>query len=569
MDSQMPRGGGAGGAKPPHLSNPFERAALHERVKQQFGAFGSMAEEEGGEVAVDERTLLADDFLKPTIRLIAGVFLASLFAYFAASPAFDAPGVWANVPRFDTALVVVWGPLLIWAMSKLKLQKAVRIYLVLALFIEPFSEVMLKQQNEGYWDTVLWPAAVAFYGTIKEWSGLPGASLPVFFFVTIGLLYRATVGKRAGEIVPPPKFARDALLVFLGAVVALSLYGLVRGNFESHVVEGIVRQIVHLLQLPLIALVFLYVLRVPEDLPAIGTIYVVTALARSLLVAYVYFGVCMPQGITERPGLPEWCTTHSDSVLFVTAILIVVTHAFEQRTTRAIWRAVAVSAVIMVAIVLNNRRLAFVSLSIAPAAVYLALKPSKRKRRVTTALAIVVPLLIGYVLVGSELAVNSTSSLLKPAKLVMSVLDQKDLSSLSRDIENENLIYTLKQSPFFSTGFGFDYQNSPNTPPVDLSQVFTNFRLIAHNGVLWIWSLGGLVGFTVLWMIFPIAGTLAMRGYRSATMGIERSAALTALGVVGICIVQVWGDQGFNGYITPVTFAVAFAVATRLATRTS
>ena len=37
------------------------------------------------------------------------------------------------------------------------------------------------------------------------------------------------------------------------------------------------------------------------------------------------------------------------------------------------------------AIVLNNRRLAFVSLSIAPVVIYLALKPSKRKRRVTTA----------------------------------------------------------------------------------------------------------------------------------------------------------------------------------------
>jgi O-antigen ligase len=219
----------------------------------------------------------------------------------------------------------------------------------------------------------------------------------------------------------------------------------------------------------------------------------------------------------------------------------------------------------MFAIVLNNRRLAFVSLLIAPFVIYLALKPSKRKRRVTTALIIAAPLVLGYVLIGSE--INSPSPILKPAKLVMSVVDQKDLSSISRDIENENLIYTLRQSPLVSTGFGFEYRHSPNNPPVDLSDVFVNYRLIAHNGVLWIWSLGGVVGFTILWMIFPIAGTLAMRGYRVASSALERSAALTALGAIAICIVQVWGDQGMNGYMTPVTFGVAFAVGTRLAMR--
>ena len=48
---------------------------------------------------------------------------------------------------------------------------------------------------------------------------------------------------------------------------------------------------------------------------------------------------------------------------------------------------------------------------------------------------------------------------------------------------------------------------------------------------------------------------------------LERSAALAALGCVAVCVVQIWGDQGFNGYMTLVTFGVAFAVATRLAVR--
>jgi hypothetical protein len=254
-------------------------------------------------------------------------------------------------------------------------------------------------------------------------------------------------------------------------------------------------------------------------------------------------------------------------VLFVSALVILFAHALEQRSRKVVLQALTAGSIIFLGIVLNNRRLAFVSLAIAPLVIYLALDPSKRKRRVTMALAIFVPLLVGYVLVGSEMA--SDSALLKPAKSIVSVLDQKDTSSISRDIENENLIYTMSQSPVLSTGFGFNYQNSPNNPPVDLSDVFVNFRLIAHNGVLWMWSWGGLVGFTILWTIFPIAATLALRAYRAAYTPLERSAALAALGSVAICIVQVWGDQGLNGYMTPITFGIAYAVATRLAVRAS
>ena len=556
-----------GSTRPPPFARPgADRSQLQAKMRQQFGSFGSLpslgASRQADEgPSYDEHELLADDYLKPALRIMVGVFVASLFAYVATVPAFDAPGVWSNSFRFDTALVIVWGPLLYWVMRRFKLRTALRVYLVLALFIEPFSEAMLKQQGDGYWDTYLWPAAVAFYGTIKEWSGLPGASLPVFTIVTAGLLYRAVRGKKDAAYVAPPKFALQVYYVFIAGLLGLCVWGLVHGG----TVEAEVRQVLHLAQLPMIGLLFLYALRVPEDLPAVGTIFVATALVRSALVMYIYFGVFVPEGITERPGHPEWCTTHSDSVLFVVSILIVVMHAFEQRTKRAIWRAVGTSAVILFAMVLNNRRLAFVSLSIAPAAIYVALKPSKRKRRVTTLLAVAIPLALAYVLVGSE--INSPSPLLKPAKLVMSVLEQKDSSSLSRDIENENLIFTLHENVVVPTGFGSEYQYSPNNPPVDLSDVFVNYRLIAHNGVLWLWSLGGVVGFTILWMIFPITGTLALRGYRNASSALERSAALTAFGSVAICIVQIWGDQGANGYMTPVTISVAFAVAAKLAVR--
>lgn len=559
----MPHNKPPGGSMPPHLATPSQLQVLQERVNAKYGAFGQLHTD--GDAVVDDRRVLADSWLKPTLKIIGGISIATLFLYFASHPDFDAPGSWANRFRLDTVFIAVWGPLLYMALWRQKLWKSIRVYLVISLFTESFSETMFQryggQLEGGYWDTVMWPANVAWFGTIKEFAGVPGASLPLFFFATIALLYRAMKGPKAIDWTPPPRFAKNALYVFLSAIVILCVLGAVRGGS----IEGSFRQTVHLLQLPIVALLFLYALRIPDDLAAIGTAFVATAVVRSFLVMWVYFGVCMPAGITDHPGKPEWCTTHSDSVLFVTSIIILLTHALEQRRRKTTLRALGLGAVILFAMVLNNRRLAFVSLAAAPMVIYLALKPSKRKRRVTLAMAIAVPLLMGYVLVGSE--INSNSPLLKPAKLVTSVLDQKDTSSISRDIENENLIYTLRLDPVVTKGFGHDYEFSPNNPPVDLSDVFKNYRLIAHNGVLWLWSIAGVFGFAAIWMVYPLASTLAMRGYRAADSPLERSAALTALGTVAVCVIQIWGDQGFSSYMTLITFGVAFAVAARLAVR--
>lgn len=528
---------------------------LKERVHKHYGAFGERAKVE----EIDDRVVFADNGWKTTVSVIGAVLLGTTFLWFVSRPSFAGPAMWGNNFRLDSAFVVVWAPILAWTMARLKLEKSLRIYLALALFIEPFSEVMFREMGEGgYWDSVMWPAAVAFFGTLKEFAGVPGASFSTFLLVTLGLLARAVHQRRRP---PPPAFAKGALLVFLSTIVSLAVLGMLRGGQ----LDFTFRQTIHLLQLPLVGLLFLYALRVPEDLAAVGTAFVVAAVARSLLVIFVYFAVCMPQGITAMPGKPEWCTNHSDSVLFVSALVILFAHALEQRRKTLTLRSLGIGALILFAIILNNRRLAFVSLAIAPFVMYLALDPSKRKRRITAALLVLAPLLAGYIFVGSE--AETSSPVWKPAKSIVSVLDQKDASSQSRDVENENLIYTLRQSPVMFRGFGHEYDSSPNNPPVDLSDTFKNFRLIAHNGVLWLWSIAGVLGFALIWFIYPLAGTMAMRGYRAAGSPLERSAALAALGMVAVVVIQIWGDQGLSSYMTLLTFGVAFAVASRLAVR--
>jgi hypothetical protein len=74
-------------------------------------------------------------------------------------------------------------------------------------------------------------------------------------------------------------------------------------------------------------------------------------------------------------------------------------------------------------------------------------------------------------------------------------------------------------------------------------------------------------GFTLLWLVYPLTGTMAVRAYRAAETPLERSASLAALGAMVVCVIQIWGDQGFSSYMTILVFGVAFATAARLAAR--
>jgi hypothetical protein len=73
-----------------------------------------------------------------------------------------------------------------------------------------------------------------------------------------------------------------------------------------------------------------------------------------------------------------------------------------------------------------------------------------------------------------------------------------------------------------------------------------------------------LVGFTALWLVYPLTITLGIRAYRTSEQVTERAASLACIGVVVATIAQIWGDQGWNSYLTLILFALAFATVARL-----
>jgi O-antigen ligase len=210
------------------------------------------------------------------------------------------------------------------------------------------------------------------------------------------------------------------------------------------------------------------------------------------------------------------------------------------------------------AIVMNNRRLAFVGVGAGVITTFAVLHSSPFKRTVIRSLILFAPLFALYVKVGG----NSGSAIFAPAALIHSVMSGEDRSSITRDIENYNLIITLRENKIIGPGFGSEYIEAVKAD--DISGGFSLYKFIAHNSVLWLWSLGGLVGFTLLWMVYPIQAYFSARGYRLGRTHVERAAGLATLAGTTTTLAQNWGDMGFSSYTTLTMFAMCYAVGAKL-----
>jgi hypothetical protein len=283
---------------------------------------------------------------------------------------------------------------------------------------------------------------------------------------------------------------------------------------------------------------------------------IVAAIAKGIQVIWVHEVVCRPQNIK-----PHYATTHSDSMTFATAIIIAAAMLFEQRSKENLKRFLWLVPLMLVIIVMNNRRLAFVGIGAGVITAFAMMRAGPAKKRITRALLVSSPLLFLYVKVGARF----NNPLFMPAQLIDSVVSQSDASSISRDIENFNLMMTLKSSRILGTGFGHEYLEIIRADDISTQEGGHKLYLyIPHNSVLWIWSAVGVVGMCVIWLIYPVTAFFAARGYRHAQRPLERAASLTALGVLMAILAQDWGDMGLHSYIAVLLFSTAYAVAAKL-----
>jgi len=343
-----------------------------------------------------------------------------------------------------------------------------------------------------------------------------------------------------------------AALAFVG-VVWLEVWGVgVRGgDFRQSL-----WQIRQLLWLPTVTVLFALTLRGVRDFDHVLNLIMAASCLKLISVVWFYITVARPLAFE-----PATLTSHYDSILFTISIATLISRYVHTTHWKYLVLLGTVGVWIMLGVVLNNRRLCFVNIAVSVFMIFIMLRgPMKR---VLTRLAVYsLPFAFVYLSVGQV----ANGKIFKPAKLVTSVVKQDDRSSSTRDVENYNLLVTLKQSKLLGSGWGHEYVEE--VVGDDISLAYPQYRYMAHNGVLWLWTIGGLTGFTLLWMPISIGIFLARRAYLFARSPAERSAAALSICMIVTYMLQAWGDIGTQHLNSTLTLAVALAMAAKLAVST-
>jgi hypothetical protein len=410
-----------------------------------------------------------------------------------------------------------------------------------AIYVLVFLVLTAEIQGEIY--DRRWETPYTDFGT---WFFTPSAlKLPIYDFCVLLVLVWALASS-------PPKNAKPmvtAMWASLGFVAFEWLWGIGTGGS----VQQTMWQLHPFLVMLALAGAMMTALKKPEHFWTLGKIVLASAFVRVGQLFLFYFLVVKVK-MTEAPAT---MTTHADSALFVTAILIPLVWLLERRSLRAFVAALVPWALFSFAIVKNNRRLAWVSLIETLIVIYFMLPRSRIKRRVTVFAIAISPLLVSYVATGAD----RYETIFKPAHSFATMITTEDDSSKQRNIENYNLIETLKANPVIGQGWGHEYREV--SVAISIKEYFEQYRFIPHNSVLGLLAFTGLVGFAGTWAFLPVAAFLLARSHRSAHDLRVRTIALVALCEIVVFMNQMYGDMGFSSLTVTTLMAMSIAAASR------
>jgi hypothetical protein len=230
----------------------------------------------------------------------------------------------------------------------------------------------------------------------------------------------------------------------------------------------------------------------------------------------------------------EAVTSHEDVVFFDVALALALGAVILLGRSRTTYALLAVVPPVIAAELLNQRRVAFVALAAAIAVVSLCLVAVKPR----PALAVLAPsafLLLAY----GGVFWNSDGTLAQPIRAVRGIVspetlsDRDRLSNFWRDIENANIAFTLRETPFIGVGLGQQYFFVAEPPALT---GFAYWRYMTHNAIFWVWLKGGILCFFAFWLLVGQAVIASARLVRQLA---STELALVALLPLSLIVAQV------------------------------
>jgi hypothetical protein len=351
--------------------------------------------------------------------------------------------------------------------------------------------------------------------------------------------------------------ARDmdrAIYASVACIVITFLWGVIRGGSAYFAYY----QVWHFLAALLIAYLLMSAVRSERDIVTLGKIVIVAALIRAALCIYYFwthlYGKVFP--------LPDFVTDHEDSMLWVVATLILMIWVL-LKGGRAAWVVASVSIPVMFyAVVLNNRRIAWVELVLAMLLTYFLLGAGPLRTWINRWAIRALPLVIVYAVVGW----GSESAIFAPVHALSTTGSNYDASSLTRLEEDRNLLHTLVDlgNPILGTGWGKPYDKAESYYS-NYAADWILYLYTPHNSLLGLAVFSGLVGVIGIWGVVTMGAYLAARGYRRTTELVPRAAAMAAIGSLAAYSAHCYGDIGLQSFKGALILGVALAAAGKVA----
>jgi len=472
--------------------------------------------------------------------LVGGVCLATLLALVAGG----------GDPLL--ALAPVGAATIAYMMMRCPLRWSAVVLLVLLLGLDDYGDSVEK------WHTPLVRLGEAMNTRLDSALGIPGLAISGMELILVTLLgtwlYRRTAGSRLDSIgqVASARVLRDFVLLYLLAVAYAELNGLAHGQSFA---PWKVRNLVH----PL-ALFFLFqaAFRGPSDHRLLGAVVVWSAVYRAILAFVV-----QRQAIADTGGEFACATNHGDSFLFAVALFLLLADLMERGDRKRLGRALLLGPLIVLGMVENNRRIAWVMLAMSLLLAYLLSPMRGWKRAITRGAIVALPALALYVAAGW----NSESRIFAPLRTFRSVSDSSiDGSTYWREVEIFNLATSIKAAPVLGIGLGGEYTESIRN--ADISSLYKEYREWPHNTVLGLLLFFGVLAFSAMWALYGMVLFLATRCYRLSTSAEVRVAALSSIACIVCGLAMAWGDTGAHYTQFKVLVALAIAVTSKLVTVT-
>jgi hypothetical protein len=404
---------------------------------------------------------------------------------------------------------------------------------------------------QGDWKNPLYPVGQFLYDNLNNLTGIQPlrfAGIDLILASMLAVIAWRSIERR--DAMPVPKPLHYALALMVGGLLWLEVWGVGRGgDFKNSL-----WQIRPPIWYAAIGWVFIGAIRGAEDLRAIGRCVIIGGCVKVMWGFYYYWFICRPKNFQ-----PDYVCTHSDSVIFVTSIVLLIVDYLEapKRVKPAV--TLGLLAVMFLGVVINGRRLAYIELGAAIAAIYSLASNVALRQRLNRIVR------VSFVPVSIYLAIGWTSkaSIFVPAAKIATLFSNDDRSKGTRDIENYNLIITWKDHLFLGQGMGQPYNEVSVADSI--AEIFPLYRYIGHNSVLWLFEVGGYVGFACVWISLCVGAYYAALAHSKLTDPTERTAAAGALCGIVVFMLQAYGDMGMQSWSAAFLFGMGVALAGKLA----